>query len=169
MLRTIIIIMVVLLTLMTVFGFMSGRVSSISLAVAVAWNVFLLPFALFVNRMSDLACRIGLHIALVGGLARWTFGWLLSPTSDIFPATITGLLLPPILLFAISFFETPRRSAWTGYLCAGVMGATLIIGSLGKTEGRICWRGGCKQSKKRIPGQHQPRDQNTDERHHRLV
>ena len=129
MLRTIIIIMVVLLTLMTVFGFMSGRVSSISLAVAVAWNVFLLPFALFVNRMSDLACRIGLHIALVGGLARWTFGWLLSPTSDIFPATITGLLLPPILLFAISFFETPRRSAWTGYLCAGVMGATLIIGS----------------------------------------
>ena len=74
MLRTIIIIMVVLLTLMTVFGFKSGRVSSISLAVAVAWNVFLLPFALFVNRMSDLACRIGLHIALVGGLARWTFG-----------------------------------------------------------------------------------------------
>ena len=108
MLRTIIIIMVVLLTLMTVFGFMSGRVSSISLAVAVAWNAFLLPFALFVNRMSDLACRIGLHIALVGGLARWTFGWLLSPTSDIFPATITGLLLPPILLFAISF-ETPRE------------------------------------------------------------
>ena len=129
MLRTIIVLMVVLLSLMTIFGFASGQVSNISLAVALAWNVFLLPFAVFLNRMSDLACRVGLHVALVGGLARWCFGWLASPTEDIFPATITGLLLPPILLFAISFFETPRRSAWTGYCCAAVMGTTLVLGS----------------------------------------
>ena len=129
MLRTIILIMVVLLTLMTVFGFIGGHVSPISLGVAVAWNVFLLPWAFFVNKMSDLACRIGLHIALLGGLARWTYGWMFSPPEDLFPATITGLLLPPILLFAISFFETSRRSAWTGYGCAGVMGLALIVGS----------------------------------------
>ena len=70
MLRTIIVLMVVLLSLMTIFGFASGQVSNISLAVALAWNVFLLPFAVFLNRMSDLACRVGLHVALVGGLAR---------------------------------------------------------------------------------------------------
>jgi len=128
MLRTIILIMVVLLTLMTVFGFLGGHVSPISLGVAVAWNVFLLPWAFLVNKMSDLACRIGLHIALLGGLARWTYGWMFSPPGDLFPATITGLLLPPILLFAISFFETARRSAWTGYGCAGVMGIALIVG-----------------------------------------
>ena len=128
MLRTIILIMVVLLTLMTVFGFLGGHVSPISLGVAVAWNIFLLPWAFLVNKMSDLACRIGLHIALLGGLARWTYGWMFSPPGDLFPATITGLLLPPILLFAISFFETARRSAWTGYGCAGVMGIALIVG-----------------------------------------
>ena len=128
MLRTIILIMVVLLTLMTVFGFLGGHVSPISLGVAVAWNIFLLPWAFLVNKMSDLACRIGLHIALLGGLARWTYGWMFSPPGDLFPATITGLLLPPILLFAISFFETARRSAWTGYGSAGVMGIALIVG-----------------------------------------
>ena len=129
MLRTIVLVMLLVVTLMTLGGLLSENISRNSLIAAVAWTLFLLPLWLFWHRLSVLLCRIALFVALAAGLARWTLGWTLSPVNDILPAIITGLLLPPLLLFAISFFERTRHSLMVGYGTATIMGITTVIGS----------------------------------------
>ena len=127
-LRVTIISMFVMLTLVSLSSFLVGHVSGISLLVALAWTLFLWPFAFFLNRISDIWCRVLLHVALIGGVARWTLGWLYSPIDDLLPALVAGLVMPPVFLFGISFFESARRSLITGYSTALIMGAALAIG-----------------------------------------
>ena len=118
-----------LMVIMVVGALIDSGVSSTSTRISIAWLCLVLPFSMFWGRLPERVVRGLMLLALALVQLRWTAGWLVFDTQDVFASILTGLIFTPLLLFVVALLEGRRNGVLIGLVVALNMGGAVILGA----------------------------------------
>ena len=124
-----VIAVVPLMVIMVVGALLNKGVSVTSTGISIAWLCLVLPFSIFWGRLPEKVVRGLILLALALVQIRWTAGWLVLDTRDVFASVLTGLIFTPLLLFIVALLEGRRNGVVVGVLVALNMGGAVVLGA----------------------------------------
>lgn len=124
-----VIAVVPLMVIMVVGALLNSGVSTTSTAISIAWFFLVLPFSIFWGKLPEKIVRGLMLLALTLVQIRWTAGWLVLDTRDVFTSVLTGLIFTPLLLFIVALLEGRRNGVIIGLLVALNMGGAVVLGA----------------------------------------